>query len=37
MRYRSRTGFGDVDWPWWHDLIIVVVVLSAIAVAAHFA
>lgn len=30
MRYTSRTGFGKVDWPWWHDLVIVALVFAAI-------
>lgn len=22
MNYKSRTGFGHVKWPWWHDALI---------------
>lgn len=32
MKYQSRTGFGKVDWPWWHDVVIVAVVLTLILV-----
>lgn len=34
MKYRSRTGFGDVNWPWWHDALIITVVFILIAIAA---
>lgn len=30
MRYTSRTGFGEVNWPWWHDALIIAVVLCII-------
>jgi hypothetical protein len=33
MRYRSRTGFGDVRWPWWHDALVVLAVVAAVALA----
>lgn len=23
MRYQSR-NFGKVDWPWWHDALIII-------------
>lgn len=31
MKYESKT-FGKVEWPWWHDAIIVVLALVVIVV-----
>lgn len=28
MKYRSRTGFGDVNWPWWHDVLTILVMCA---------
>lgn len=34
MRYKSPI-YGKVDWPWWHDAVIVVVMLVVVAVVAR--
>lgn len=31
MKYTSKV-YGRVEWPWWHDTLIVAVVLIVVAV-----